>query len=122
MQNFGTLAHLFKIHPNFKLHVASDIAIGQSYLPSSKIQSQSYMDSIQQWTNGYKMRVNGKKTKFMKVNLTQNSQMATRIHFEGELLEIVNETNLLGCVITSDMKFKNNTYGEKGLYQDDTIA
>ena len=67
------------------------------------------MDSIQQWKNS------GKKTKLMKVNFTRNSQMATRIHLEGELLEIVNETNLLGCVITSDMKFKNNTYGEKGL-------
>ena len=94
---------------NFKNHVASDIGVDHSYLPSTNIQSQSYMDSIQKWTNDNKMKVNGKKTKLMIVNFTKNYQMSTRIYLEGELLEIVDEATLLGCVITSDLKFHRNT-------------
>ena len=55
------------------------------------------------------MKVNGKKTKLMIVNFTRNYQLSTRIYLEGELLEIVSETMLLGCVITSDLKFHRNT-------------
>ena len=94
---------------NFKNHVASDIGVDQSYLPSMHLQSQNYMDRIQKWTNDNKMRVNGKKTKLMIVNFTKNYQMSTRIYLEGELLQIVDETILLGCVITSDLKFHRNT-------------
>ena len=94
---------------NFNLHVASDIGVNQSYLPSENICTQSYMDRIEQWTNDNQMKVNGKKTKLMIVNFTRNYQLSTRIYLEGELLEIVSETMLLGCVITSDLKFHKNT-------------
>ena len=47
---------------NFNLHVASDIGVNQSYLPSENICTQSYMDRIGQWTNDNQMKVNGKKT------------------------------------------------------------
>ena len=94
---------------NFNQHVASDVGVDQVYLPSENICTQSYMDRIEQWTNDNQMKVNGKKTKLMIVNFTRNYQLSTRIYLEGELLEIVSETMLLGCVITSDLKFHRNT-------------
>ena len=94
---------------NFKQHVASDVGVDQSYLPSININTQGYMDKIERWTNENQMKVNGKKTKLMIINFTRNYQISTRIYLEGELLEIVKETLLLGCVITSDLKFHKNT-------------
>ena len=94
---------------NFKQHVASDVGVDQSYLPSININTQGYMDKIERWTNENQMKVNGKKTKLMIINFTRNYQISTRIYLEGELLEIVKETLLLGCVITSDLKFQKNT-------------
>ena len=94
---------------NFNQHVASDVGVDQVYLPSQNICTQNYMDRIQQWTNDNQMKVNGKKTKLMIVNFTRNYQLSTRIYLEGELLEIVSETMLLGCVISSDLKFHRNT-------------
>ena len=59
------------------------------------------------------MKLNAKKTKIMIINFTRNYQFSTRI----QLLELVEETIFLGCVITPDLKFhkKNSVYGEKGL-------
>ena len=94
---------------NFKQHVASDVGVDQSYLPSININTQGYMDKIERWTNENQMKVNGKKTKLMIINFTRNYQISTRIYLEGQLLEIVKETLLLGCVITSDLKFHKNT-------------
>ena len=47
---------------NFKNHVASDIAIGDSYLPAENCQSQNYLSSVQQWTDEKKMKLNKEKT------------------------------------------------------------
>ena len=88
---------------NFKQHVASDIGVDQYYLQSANIQTHSYMDNIVHWTEENKMRLNGKKTKVMILNFT------TRIYGQNELLEIIGETKLLGCVIISDLKFNKNT-------------
>ena len=94
---------------NFKQHVASDIGVDQSYLNTENILSQSYMDKITKWTMENKMKLNAKKTKIMVINFTRNYQFYTRILLENQLLEIVDETILLGCVITPDLKFHKNT-------------
>ena len=107
---------------NFKQHVVSDIGVHQYYLPSDNIHTQSYMDNIVQWTEENKMRLNGKKTKVMIINFTRNYQMSTRIHVQNEHLEIIEETKLLGCVPTSDLKFHKNTeYMAKKPYARMTI-
>ena len=94
---------------NFKQHVASDIGVDQSYLKTENILSQSYMDKITKWTKENKMKLNAKKTKIMIINFTRNYQFSTRILLENQLLEIVDEKRLLGCVITPDLKFHKNT-------------
>ena len=45
----------------------------------------------------------------MIVNFTRNDQFSTRLYLGDDLLEIVDETRLLGCIITSDLKFHRHT-------------
>ena len=94
---------------NFRQHVASDIGINQLYLPSENIQSQSFMNNISEWTANNRMQLNESKTKVMVFNYTRNYQFSTRIMLNGSLLDTVNETLLLGTVITSDLKWHKNT-------------
>ena len=53
---------------NFKQHVASDIGVGQLYIPSDNIKSQEYLNNIQAWTDRNKMKLNECKTKVMVFN------------------------------------------------------
>ena len=67
---------------NFKEHVASDVGIGQSFIPSANPKSQSDMDKICQWTSTNKMKLNQKKSKVMVFSCTKNFQFSTRIHLD----------------------------------------
>ena len=94
---------------NFKNHVASDIAIGDNYLPAENIHSQNYLDSVQEWTDQKKMKLNQDKTKVIIFNYTNNYQFSTRLRVQDALLEIVEETKLLGSVVSSDLTWWKNT-------------
>ena len=66
---------------NFKNHVASDIAIGDSYLPPSNCQSQTYLNDIQDWTDRKKMKLNEKKTKVIRGAFKKKiSQIVEKVH------------------------------------------
>ena len=94
---------------NFKQHVASDIGIDQNYLPSESLSMQSHLDTLVKWTYDNQMRVNEKKTKLMVINYTNKYQFATRLYMQNELLEVIEETKLLRCIISLDLKFHKNT-------------
>ena len=51
------------------------------------------------------MKINQLKTKTVIFNYTKNYQFCTRLKLNGEILETVDETKLLGTVITSDLKW-----------------
>ena len=89
--------------------MASDIAIGDKYLPAVNSRSQNFLDSIQEWTDEKKMRLNQKKSKAIIFNFTNNYQFSTRLYMQGELLEIVQSTKLLGTVVSSDLTWWENT-------------
>ena len=95
---------------NFKNHVASDIAIGDSYLPPENSNSQIFLDKIQEWTDTNKMRLNQKKSKVIIFNYTNNYQFSTRLYLQNELLEIVQSTKLLGTIVSSDLTWWENTH------------
>ena len=42
---------------NFKNHVAPDIAIWESCLPPNNIESQNFLNSIEEWTDHKKMKL-----------------------------------------------------------------
>ena len=94
---------------NFKCHVASDIGIDQQFIPSENLQSQKTLDTIQDWTDVNQMKLNSKKSKVIVFNFTNDYQFATRLYMEGNLLETVTQTKLLGTIIQSDLKWQSNT-------------
>ena len=94
---------------NHKLHVAADVGIDQKYLPTSNIKSQVYSDQICKWTQENKMKLNPDKSKVMLFNFTKKYQFAVRLFMDEKLLEIVNQSTVLGLVITADLTWKKNT-------------
>ena len=50
---------------NFKQHVASDIGIDELYLPCENFRTQSYLNSIEEWTEANLMKLNESKCNYM---------------------------------------------------------
>ena len=55
------------------------------------------------------MKLNNKKTKNLIFNYSKNYQFSTDLKLEGEVVETVSETKLLGTIITSDLNWNKNT-------------
>ena len=94
---------------NFRNHVASDIGIDEKYLPSENFQSQESLNQIEKWTEENKMKLNVKKSNIMIFNFTLDFQFSSRLYLENKLLDTINQTKLLGTVITTDLKWHENT-------------
>jgi hypothetical protein len=94
---------------NFHNQVASDIGIDQYFVHPQNLKSQSYLNQISEWTHDKKMKLNEEKTKIMIFNQSMNYQFTTRLTINEQLIDIINETELLGVVISSDLTFKSNT-------------
>ena len=94
---------------NFRNHVASDVGINDKYLPSCHINSQNYLDQVENWTEVNQMKLNIEKSKVIVFNFTVDSQFATRLFLENTLLETITQTKLLGTIIQSDLKWSENT-------------
>ena len=94
---------------NFKQHVASDIANHGQFLPAKNINSQNYLEKIDNWTKQNQMELNARKTKYMVINFTQKYQLSTRLSLDSNLLEEVKECNLLGLSINNQLTWYNNT-------------
>ena len=94
---------------NFKNHVASDVGTDQKFLSTNNIQSQNYINLLCKWTDKMKMKLNHQKSKIMIFNFTKNLQFSTRIKMDNELLEIVQDTTILGLIISNDLSWRKNT-------------
>ena len=94
---------------NFKAHVASDIGISQKYLPSENFLGQSNLNTVEKWTETNLMKLNVEKTNIMVFNFTKDYQFSSRLYLGDKLLETINETKLLGTIITSDLKWTKNS-------------
>ena len=55
------------------------------------------------------MKINQTKTKTMIFNHTNNYQFSTRLKLNNEILETVDNTKLLGTIITNDLIWDLNT-------------
>ena len=56
-----------------------------------------------------KMKINGNKSKCMVFNFTDKYQFSPRLFIDGEKLEVVDSTRLLGTIISSDLRWEHNT-------------
>ena len=91
------------------MQVPNDIGPHNQYIPSHNLKSQEWLDWISEWTTNQKMMINGQKSKCMIFNFTDKYQFSTRLSMENKPIEVINSTKLLGTIITSDLKWEENT-------------
>ena len=94
---------------NVKAQVPSDVLENNQYIPPGNLKSQEYLDEINLWTKNQKMLINQKKTKNMIFNFSRNYKFSTRLELEGEVIETVKDTKLLGTIISNDLTWNKNT-------------
>ena len=94
---------------NIKNHVPSDVLENNQFIPPTNLKSQDILDEISLWTKNQKMVINQKKSKCMIFNYTKNYKFSTRLAIEGEIMETVEETKLLGTIVSNDLKWGKNT-------------
>ena len=94
---------------NVKAHVPSNVPIHNQVIQGSSLQSQSQLESINEWTKSKKMKLNVKKTKNMLFNFSKNYQFSTKLTLMNEDIEMVQETKLLGTIITDQITWDRNT-------------
>ena len=70
---------------------------------NENLKSQEHLDNIQRWTNDKKMLLNTQKTKNMIFNFSRDNQFTTEIELNGDIVETVSETKLLGTIITDKL-------------------
>ena len=93
---------------NFHSHVASDVGIGQQFLPPSSYGLQDKLNTISQWTQDNLMKLNMKKCNYM-VFTRAKADFATRLNIDNNIIEQVNVTKLLGVWIAEDMSWSRNS-------------
>ena len=94
---------------NNRSRVPSNIMSSNIFIPSENLMTQDHLNRINKWTAEKKMKLNVSKTKNMIFNFSRNNQFSTEIKLDGEIIETVNETKLLGTLITNDLNWKKNT-------------
>ena len=94
---------------NIKEHVPSDINTSNLYIEPRNLQTQQYINSISDWTEKMKMKLNHKKSSIMVFNFTEKYQFSSRLSMEETRLEFVQQCKLLGVIITSDLRWDENT-------------
>ena len=94
---------------NSKHQVPSNIPSHNQFVPAAYLKSQQYLENIHQWSEDHKMQLNVEKSKAMIFNFTQNYQFTTNLSHNGDDMEIIEETRLLGTIITDDLKWHKNT-------------
>ena len=94
---------------DFMKHVPSDAPLDHMYVQPTELMTDSWLENIQNWTIKNKMRINEKKTKCMIFNFTKNHKFFTRLSLNGQNIETINNTKLLGTIISDDFKWDLNT-------------
>ena len=93
---------------NMKQHVPADIPQHGQFIPPQNLESQKWLEKINQWTINQKMKINGSKTKTMIFNFTKNHKFTTRLEMNGEQLEVIDSTRLLGTIISNNLSWDEN--------------
>ena len=94
---------------NVKIQVPTDIPTHNQFIPPENLESQGWLDNINEWTENQKMMVNGKKTKTIIFNFTERFQFTTRLKLKNQAIQVIDSTRLLGTIISNDLKWDLNT-------------
>ena len=94
---------------NSRAQVPSDQVVDQLFIPPENIKSQECLNQISDWTQKGEMILNPEKTKYMIFNFCRSAQFQTRLHLNNSMIEQVNQTRLLGVLISDDLTWHANT-------------
>ena len=86
---------------DFRAHVASDIGLGQRFLPPSATKTQSYHQGISDWTQLNLQKLNSDKSKYILHTRTKET-FATRFTLDGSHINRETATKSLGVWIGED--------------------
>ena len=93
---------------NVKHQVPNDIIESELFIPKENLKTQKHINSIQHWTDNQKIILNEEKTTLMIFNFTRKHQFSTRLTLKERNIEMVSEMELLGVIVTNDLKWNNN--------------
>ena len=88
--------------------VPSDIGVDQEYLPPEAYQTQRRLDNIASWTDQNLMRINANKSNYI-IFTRSHHDFVTRLNINGNKLDQVEATKIVGVWLTSDLKWDKNT-------------
>ena len=92
---------------DFLQHVASDVGIGDRFLPPTKYGMQETLNQLSTWTSNNLMNLNAAKCNYM-IFSRSKEQFATRLHINNTVLERKQCTKILGVWISDDMSWSRN--------------
>ena len=93
---------------NFNEHVASDIALGELFLPNERLVTQENLNKISAWTVQNKMKLKESKTDYTVFTRTRE-RFATRLTLNGKLIQRKDVSILLGVWLQEDGGWEANT-------------
>ena len=96
---------------NVRQHVPSHVPSHNQIIPAQNLKSQQYLETIDEWTDKQKMKLNIKKTMNIIFNFSKKYKFSTQLSVKYENIEMVKEVKLLGIYITEDLKW-NKTNSE----------
>ena len=94
---------------NIRTQVPNDIPSHNGYIEAKNLKIQKNIDSICEWTRSKQMKINAKKSCGIIFNFTDKYKFTSRLNIDGHPLKLVEETKLLGVILTSDLKWSKNT-------------
>ena len=92
-----------------KVQVPNDLDINKHYIAPENLETNAHLKYISDWTNTQKMKLNTQKTNNMIFNYTENFQFSTRMNINGQKIDTIEKTKLLGTIITNNLKWDENT-------------
>ena len=93
---------------DFSQHIASDIGIDDKYLPAQKYETQEHLNYISRWTEDNLMKLNEAKCNYL-IFSRSKEKFSTRLEINGQRLDRIAVTQLVGVWISEDMSWKRNT-------------
>ena len=93
---------------NFTEHVASDIGLGQSFLPADSYSTQDHLNYISNWSTENLAKLNEDKCNYM-VFSRAKEDFATRLTVNNCKLDRIAVTKILGVWISEDLIWDRNT-------------
>ena len=93
---------------NFTNHVASDVGIGQSFLPADNYPTQDHINFVANWSDEHLVKLNEEKCNYM-VFTRSREDFCTRLTVKNCTLEKKSISKILGMWISEDLSWDRNT-------------